>query len=64
MDRSQGNESCSYGSFAAAQFTKMLEHKGFREWYDPATGTGYGANEQLWSAVLLLRAADAMFNDR
>jgi GH15 family glucan-1,4-alpha-glucosidase len=33
---------------------------GFREWYDPATGKGYGAQEQLWSATLFLRAARAL----
>lgn len=46
--------------FATEQFNKLLELDGFREWYDPATGRGYGAQEQLWSATLFLRAATAL----
>lgn len=45
---------------ALEQFEKLLALDGFREWYDPATGKGYGADEQLWSAVLLLRAIHAL----
>jgi len=29
--------------------------KGFYEWYDPETGTGYGDPEQLWSACLYIK---------
>ena len=43
-------------TFAAQQLQKLYRLDGFREWYDPNTGQGYGAIEQLWSAVLFLRA--------
>jgi glycogen debranching enzyme len=46
-------------AMAADQLFKLLSLKGFREWYDPATGNGYGALEQLWSATLFLRSATA-----
>jgi hypothetical protein len=42
--------------FADEQFAKLTALEGFREWYDPATGQGYGAQEQLWSATLYARA--------
>lgn len=45
---------------AEDQFKKLLGLNGFREWYDPATGKGYGALEQLWSATLFLRSATAL----
>jgi hypothetical protein len=45
---------------AEDQFRKLSALEGFREWYDPATGKGYGAQEQLWSAALYLRAARAL----
>lgn len=45
---------------AEEHFQKLLSLEGFREWYDPATAKGYGALEQLWSATLFLRAADAL----
>jgi len=35
---------------------RMRNLDGFYEWYDPRDGKGYGAPEQLWSAVLYLRA--------
>jgi len=41
-------------TLAKAQFEKMTCLDGFREWYDPATGKGYGAQEQLWSATLYI----------
>ncbi len=44
-----------YDKFAQEQFAKLLKMDGFREWYDPETGKGYGAQEQLWSAVLFMR---------
>ncbi|MFA5358245.1 MAG: hypothetical protein WC310_00285 [Patescibacteria group bacterium] len=47
---------------AKAQFDKLVALDGFREWYDPATGKGYGAKEQLWSAALYLRALRAIRN--
>jgi len=46
-------------AMAEEQFQKLLALDGFREWYDPATGKGYGAREQLWSAALFLRAESA-----
>jgi hypothetical protein len=47
-------------AMAEDQFRKLSALEGFREWYDPATGKGYGAQEQLWSATLFLRAARAL----
>jgi glycogen debranching enzyme len=47
-------------AMAEEQFEKLLGLEGFREWYDPANGKGYGALEQLWSATLFLRAAAAL----
>jgi glycogen debranching enzyme len=47
-------------AMAEDQFAKLNELSGFREWYDPATGKGYGALEQLWSALLFMRAANAV----
>ncbi|HEU0051347.1 MAG TPA: hypothetical protein VFQ60_04830 [Patescibacteria group bacterium] len=44
---------------AEKAFQKYTDHDGFYEWYDPETGKGYGAAEQLWSAALYLRAAHA-----
>lgn len=46
--------------FAQEQFDKLTALDGFREWYDPATGKGYGAQEQLWSATLYVRAMLAL----
>lgn len=40
---------------ALVQFDKLAALNDFREYYDPRTGKGYGAAEQLWSAVLFLR---------
>ncbi|OGL61857.1 hypothetical protein A3C09_04710 [Candidatus Uhrbacteria bacterium RIFCSPHIGHO2_02_FULL_47_44] len=45
--------------FAREQFEKLNALNGFREWYDPATGKGFGAHEQLWSATLYLRTVHA-----
>ena len=45
---------------ADEQLQKLEAHKGFREWYDPEIGQGYGADKQLWSAALYLRAKKAM----
>jgi hypothetical protein len=45
---------------AEDQFKKLLDLDGFREWYDPTTGKGYGAFEQLWSATLFLRSQAAL----
>jgi len=45
---------------AEDQFEKLLGLYEFREWYDPANGCGFGADEQLWSATLFLRAAKAL----
>jgi len=41
---------------ARGQFKKLLSLQGFYEWYDPESGKGYGASQQLWSAALFLRA--------
>jgi len=49
-------------AFAEEQFAKMTAHDGFREYYDPANGTGYGEVNQLWSAALYLRAEHALRN--
>lgn len=46
---------------AEAQFQKLVQLMWFQEWYDPATGNGYGSTEQLWSATLFYRAAVARF---
>ncbi len=43
-------------ALARQQLDKLLALDGFREWYDPADGRGYGAEKQLWSAALTLRA--------
>lgn len=40
---------------ASNQFAKYTNLEGFREWYDPRTGLGYGAYKQLWSATLYVR---------
>lgn len=45
-----------HSDVAREQFNKLLKMDGFREYYDPRTGIGYGAAEQLWSAALYLRA--------
>jgi hypothetical protein len=37
------------------QLEKLLKLRGFYEWYDPESGKGFGAREQLWGATLLLR---------
>lgn len=46
---------------ALDQYRKLLAHDGFAEYYDPQTGKGWGAREQLWSACLFLVATDALF---
>ncbi len=33
------------------QLQVLHAHPGFDEWFDPSTGIGYGAPEQLWSAA-------------
>ncbi|MFC1629941.1 hypothetical protein ACFL06_00180 [Patescibacteria group bacterium] len=45
---------------ATDQFKKLVGLNGFQEWYDPATGRGWGASEQLWSAALFLRASSVI----
>ena len=32
---------------------KLVEQSGFREYYDPVAGTGYGAPNFTWSGLLL-----------
>lgn len=44
-----------YRADAMKMFAKLENLEGFYEWYDPATGKGWGAPEQLWSATLYLR---------
>lgn len=44
-----------YTADAQDLFAKMENLDGFYEWYDPETGRGWGAQEQLWSAALYLR---------
>lgn len=45
-----------YANEAQSLFKKLEDLEGFYEWYDPETGRGWGAKEQLWSATLYLRA--------
>lgn len=45
-----------YEDDARMLFKKMENLEGFCEWYEPTTGKGWGAKEQLWSATLYLRA--------
>lgn len=47
-------------AFAEEQFAKLVAQDGFREYYDPETGTGWGENNQLWSATLYWRAHQAL----
>lgn len=49
---------------AREQFDKLMALDGFREWYDPADGQGYGAQKQLWSAALTLRAHDEIIEQK
>lgn len=46
--------------FAERQFQKMTAYDGFREYYDPILQRGWGETNQLWSAVLYLRAKRAI----
>jgi hypothetical protein len=56
-----GSHDWSKFQFAVrAQFDKLVSLTGFREWYDPVTGEGYGADRQLWSATLYARAGLAV----
>ncbi len=48
------------GELAERAFREYTALSGFWEYYDPKTGKGYGAKEQLWSAALYLRAAVAL----
>ncbi len=51
---------------AEKAFSEYTNLSGFWEYYDPKTGQGYGAKEQLWSAALYIRVAAALgyFADR
>ncbi len=51
-------------SLAEAQFAKLSRHEGFREYYHPDTGEGFGEQGQLWSAALYLRAERAIRKSR
>ena len=31
----------------------LLEHEGFREYFNPETGEGYGANNFTWGALVV-----------
>lgn len=44
---------------ARAEYKKIASHDGFPEWIDPATGKGWGAPKQLWSACLFVRSHHA-----
>lgn len=48
---------------AEQAFTEYTRLNGFWEYYDPRTGKGYGAKEQLWSAALYFRTAAALGHD-
>ncbi len=45
---------------AREQYQKLVNLDGLYEWYDPNTGKGYGATEQLWSACMFIRAFHRM----
>ncbi len=53
-------EKMGYHAYAREMFQKMKQLDGLYEWYDPRSGKGYGAPEQLWSATLYLRALWAL----
>ncbi len=55
-DGNRVGRSKKFADMAQDQFQKLEKLEGFREWYDPATGQGYGADRQLWSATLFARA--------
>lgn len=48
-----------WGVFGDEQLRKLLSLNGLAEWYDPVTGEPHGAQRQLWSATLTLRAIGA-----
>lgn len=51
-----------YESVAYKAFNKLAEIDGFAEWYDPWSGAHYGAQEQLWSAMMYVRAFAAIYH--
>lgn len=51
-----GQESKAIRIMMREQWEALEKMEGFREWYDPRTGKGYGAGEQLWSATMYARA--------
>lgn len=44
--------------FANEQFKILSQLDGFYEWYDPATGKGYGEKHQLWGASMFMITVD------
>ena len=50
-------------ALADQPFDEYTALSGFWEYYDPKTGKGYGAEEQLWSAALYLRVAAEFGHD-
>ena len=45
---------------AKAEFEKWSGLDGFYEWYDPQTGRGMGSPDQMWTAAMYVRVADAL----
>jgi hypothetical protein len=38
----------------AASMVALVQRSGFREYFDPFTGTGYGSHDFSWTAALLV----------
>ena len=41
-------------------FRKWTKLPGFWEYYDPEKGTGHGSEDQMWSAAMYVRVAEAL----
>lgn len=61
--QADGTASAACLDVAREQFAKITALDGFSEWYDPATGRGYGAKDQGWSKTMYVRALDALVRD-
>jgi neutral trehalase len=48
-----------YASYVRSSIIELTKMHGFREYYDPEEGQGYGANNFSWTAALLL---DVLYN--
>lgn len=58
MSRRTGED--AYMVAAQEQMQKLEDLPGFYEWYDPRDGTGCGAQRQMWSAALYVRARQSL----